>query len=1291
MKETGGGASMMNRKRLLISVILLALAICGLANAEGSGCEGQTELTEIGSSLSSGSYYLGDDLTDTSSSNLKITGDVTLCLHGHTLDLNGQYISLTAGSSFTVCDCSSPSTGVITTAASQLVKIDGSNAVMTLNSGKLTHSGSNGTIEANSSNYSFTITVNGGEINATAGVGIRIQDNGAGAGSQILITGGAISASACAVAVKDVDATLRISGDAEISCPNASGTQTLYLSKATTEISGGTITGSSPKNVIQLANSAALTMSGGRVTQNGGTHSVSVSAGCTFTMTGGTVESTVATWAISALGYVDIQGGSVSSTGSGALSYTGSQSCTISGGSFTGKTYGLLVENADAAAQVSGGTFTGQTAPAAIKSGVALTLSGILAEGSQFYADSAFEEPIVLTDGQTSITSPKTVYVSAATIMHTVTMLKDSEAVFSTSVKNGGTYTLPQALQAEDGTIYAAESYTMDAETRQPGDSITVESDVTLVLNALTHTCSGIEFATAINADTQELVFNGNKLTSGTYFLQADLALTEGSAITVSGEVKLCLNGHTLSLGRFIVAGNAVVDIYDCSGTNAGTISGSASPVVNVQQAGAEVTLHGGTVKQTGTGYTLLLQGDSTVTIAGGVMTNQAGCSQCIYATSGRLNMTGGRIEGHGDSHAVSVLNSCAFVASGGTIISYGYESTTTADDGTTTTGNAGAALHLSGGGTATLANCVIESTDRSTNAVLLQAGTLTVNDGAQILGNNSSSHENAATSGSFKTVRLNNAASKLIMNGGSIETRYDDALYIERAEQVTINGGTILGGYDGYTDGRSAIYIMWECAATVELNGGQVSNPYEKGIAITNYGKLAIQGSAVVSATRYALWDKQREDAPTAVTISGDAALTGGVAAVQHGAGTLKVTSGTMTGGQYGLRTEGYATSVILSGGVYICDAESGVSPVSTGLTDNVSTFLDSSVEGLAYYTDATGDETFDAEVTQLAMATSNTAYVRTGCTHPDWEVVDNTGVCTQCGMELVYFYGDQLQIGTDLSMTFYVRVLLPGVEASDWSWDGWSMKITRPHSSNDQTYEASYGASSFRYSSGTGLLSFTYSGVNPQCMTTPITATLTCGDRKLTKTDTVQAYCVRASAQTGDTSQLTVMANLLNYGAACQTYRQWYQDQPANAGDAAALVSEYATAPSRPQSVSNWQENFKITGCVVRLSYKTELGFCVDDADGMTLRIYDGETLKAEKEITQSSDRLYIDVAPQYFGTTYTGKLYQGEELICSMDYSVNSYISAGWDYSGSAAFVNLMKQMGAFGDAVRTLAAN
>lgn len=163
------------KKRL---TLVLALALCTVllcvnaaASDTHSGHSGWTELTEAvltqdSYTLTDGEYYLGDSIT-TTSTQIVVTGDVTLCLNGKQytyIGNGGSAIKVEAGASLTVCNCQEQGY-LFNISASK-----GSGAVIE-NYGTLCYTGGN--IQAATENSAAiwnhgNLTVSGGSISATA-------------------------------------------------------------------------------------------------------------------------------------------------------------------------------------------------------------------------------------------------------------------------------------------------------------------------------------------------------------------------------------------------------------------------------------------------------------------------------------------------------------------------------------------------------------------------------------------------------------------------------------------------------------------------------------------------------------------------------------------------------------------------------------------------------------------------------------------------------------------------------------------------------------------------------------------------------------------------------------------------------------------------------------------------------------------------------------------------------------------------------------------------------------------
>ena len=128
-------------------------------------------LSSLSSTIGQDNYYLTKNLTNGTNGHITVSGNVTLCLNGRTLDLNGKHIIVPTGSSLTICDCGSG--GTITGGLAQqggAVLVDG--GILTLHSGSITgNTASGGGDGFSGSNRAGggAVCVNGGSFNMTGG------------------------------------------------------------------------------------------------------------------------------------------------------------------------------------------------------------------------------------------------------------------------------------------------------------------------------------------------------------------------------------------------------------------------------------------------------------------------------------------------------------------------------------------------------------------------------------------------------------------------------------------------------------------------------------------------------------------------------------------------------------------------------------------------------------------------------------------------------------------------------------------------------------------------------------------------------------------------------------------------------------------------------------------------------------------------------------------------------------------------------------------------------------------
>lgn len=136
-----------------------------------------------------------------------------------------------------------------------------------------------------------------------------------------------------------------------------------------------------------------------------------------------------------------------------------------------------------------------------------------------------------------------------------------------------------------------------------------------------------------------------NTLPTGSYYLDGDISVP----LTVTGEVNLCLNGHSVTVSSdsaITINSGATLNICDCVTNSAGKIvsTSGASYVAGIKNEGT-LTLHSGAVE---------------------------GASWGVYNhTGGNFTMTGGTVTGKDASSSYGVYNSTAtsvFKLSGGAV-----------------------------------------------------------------------------------------------------------------------------------------------------------------------------------------------------------------------------------------------------------------------------------------------------------------------------------------------------------------------------------------------------------------------------------------------------------------------------------------------------------------------------------------------------------------------------------------------------------------------------------------------
>ena len=390
--------------------------ICGKTSCSCGSSHSATTwqpLTSGTTSLSGGTYYLDGDIS--LSSGLTVSGNVSLCLNGHTLTTTAGKIYISSGC-LTICDCTGG--GRITGASTNWSVIDlAGSGSLTVYSGTITSTDSSGTaisayttgdiqirggtVSAGRLALSLSkvndLTVTSGSITSTSGYGISISqsfhdmkisggtikgfENGIHfdtftCSGKVSISGGTIEATGTNVNAGGYASRLYGIG---FSTGNA-GTCYVYITGGTVKGAKGGIYNFNPNLTMNISggtlgstSTAGIESDRGTVNINGGkVYTVRCGGPATITVTNGEVYcvNLTAGAGSTGAGKLIVTGGTVGRVGSATSYYgignslsnpTGTISVEISGGTVVGSSYALYSVS-QFSAKISGGTFSGATA-----------------------------------------------------------------------------------------------------------------------------------------------------------------------------------------------------------------------------------------------------------------------------------------------------------------------------------------------------------------------------------------------------------------------------------------------------------------------------------------------------------------------------------------------------------------------------------------------------------------------------------------------------------------------------------------------------------------------------------------------------------------------------------------------------------------------------------------------------------------------------------------------------------------------------------------------------------------
>lgn len=266
--------------------------------------------------------------------------------------------------------------------------------------------------------------------------------------------------------------------------------------------------------------------------------------------------------------------------------------------------------------------------------------------------------------------------------------------------------------------------------------------------------------------------------------------------------------------------------------------------------------------------------------------------------------------------------------------------------------------------------------------------------------------------------------------------------------------------------------------------------------------------------------------------------------------------------------------------------------------------------------------------------------------------------GICPDCGAQFK-ISSAALRLNQDINVIFTVKV---------------PAGLNNPHMvftmNGKDTTVSTYTAAS------DGQLQFVYTGVTPQCMGDNITATLyaTCGGNEYSVSLTqysIRTYCTDLLQQYPEDQPLvTLLSDLLTYGAAAQLYTEYETDQLVTVG-LALTPTEYSPISGKEVSFTGAAaEDTDWTGASLILSndLSTRIFFFTCSTEDLLVKCsINGRTQYLEDEdftAVEGKDGIYYfdlrNISATEFDDVVSVRFFRdGIASGRTMNYSVNAYI--------------------------------
>ncbi len=345
---------------------------------------------------------------------------------------------------------------------------------------------------------------------------------------------------------------------------------------------------------------------------------------------------------------------------------------------------------------------------------------------------------------------------------------------------------------------------------------------------------------------------SSNTLPAGNYVLAA--GFTAKSDLTISGTVNICLNGFTLNMGtnKISVGSGATLNIYDCSSTAEGKITGanatSTEGIIFLKEDGS-INLYKGTVENTAENdYANVIynKGDGDIEIKGGtVQINYPGAyttATTHYEGTAIFNNNTGNVTVSGGTVKVTIGYAILNDSTGNVTISDGMVSATE-----------GCAIANGDEGNVTISGGTVSS--GSITAVLSNGGSISISGTDTVIRSNGVGEDDGSA-----TIYL--FGGSLVMTGGTVEnTAASDVarvIYNIGVDDIEIKGGTVQINYPGAYTTATTHYegtaIFNSNTGNVTVSGGTVKVTEGKAIYNHSTGNVTVSNGTVSAIEGYAI-----------------------------------------------------------------------------------------------------------------------------------------------------------------------------------------------------------------------------------------------------------------------------------------------------------------------------------------------------------------------------------------------------------------------------------------------------